>query len=591
MILIRMAVILLTMTLLLAVSGESDIDRRRAALAGLLTEFSQWSSAANADLRITDFSDAAIDLRIHQLRRYLDRLDNIGTRGFGDVERLNAAILHRWLSERVEQAELRPWKMPVTQFAGMHLEAAQIAARQEIRTRQDFDAYLMMLRQVPVQLEETIALAREGIALGLVPPRTLLRQVADQADRIGSLPVKQSPFFAPLTVESFRGAEAQRPQMQRQLQLVIENEVAPAYQSFARFVRDVYVPEGRTDVGLWALPDGERRYAFAVRKATTADLTPEEIHQIGLLEVERIGAEISALSKKLGYARLEDLNRAVATSRTMVAKNRNDVLESYQQHIDSIQKMLPHYFGTLPRAGVEIASIESFREAEAPGAQYVASNGRSPARILVNTAPDARHKLGFESNAYHEGVPGHHLQIAVARDLQMASFRRHLDYQAFTEGWALYAERLAKEMGGFSDPYSDYGRLQAEMLRAIRLVVDTGLHHKRWSREQAREFFRNHSVMGNRGIDVEIDRYLAIPAQALSYKIGELKILQLRERATRELDADFDIRRFHDTILGGGPLPLDLLEERVDQWIAAENSRATQQASMRIDLSRLALAR
>jgi uncharacterized protein (DUF885 family) len=306
-------------------------------------------------------------------------------------------------------------------------------------------------------------------------------------------------------------------------------------------------------------------------------MTPDQIHQIGLREVARIEVEMAAAAKRAGFASLETFRASIAGNPALHPASREQILDIYRGHLEAMRRELPKLFGRLPRADFIVVQVEEFREKEAASAQYVgpAADGSRPGRIEVNTGDFAkRTTLTMESTAYHEAVPGHHLQVAIQQELEgLPAVRRYwLGYNAYSEGWALYSERLGEEVGRYQDPYSYYGHLQDEMLRAIRLVVDTGLHEKRWSREQVVKFFRDHSSIDEVEVQSETDRYIVWPGQALAYKVGELQILELRARARRELGSSFDLRRFHDTLLGTGELPLDVLETRIDAWIATEKA-------------------
>jgi Uncharacterized protein conserved in bacteria len=342
-------------------------------------------------------------------------------------------------------------------------------------------------------------------------------------------------------------------------------------------VRDDYAPRGRTEAGIWALPDGVARYANRVKRSTTTNLTPEEIHQIGLREVARIEGEMLAIAQKQGYSDLKSFRAAIENNPDLKPKSADDLLNLYRHYIDQMWVRLPELFGRLPKAKLVVEPTEEFRQATAAAAEYNQGtpDGSRPGKVQVNTGDFAKRKtITAESTSYHEGVPGHHMQIAIAQELTgIPPFRQQGGNTAFVEGWALYSERLGKEIGFYQDPYSDYGRLEDEMLRAIRLVVDTGLHDKKWSREQVVQFFHDHSAADEVDLQAETDRYIVWPGQALGYKIGQLKILELRERAKKELGDRFDIRAFHDQVLGGGSLPMNVLEERIDDWIDREKAR------------------
>ena len=343
---------------------------------------------------------------------------------------------------------------------------------------------------------------------------------------------------------------------------------------FARFVKEEYAPKGRLEPGMWSLPDGNARYAAQVKRLTTTDKTPEEIHRIGLQQVAELERQMMVIAKKQGFTDLKAFNASIEKNPKLHYQSREQILELYRKYIAGMKPKLPELFGRLPKADVEVDAVETFREKEASGAQYNqgAKDGSRPGRVMVNTSePEKRQFISTESTAYHEGVPGHHLQISIAQELdELPPIRQQTNYGAYVEGWALYSERLGKEVGFYQDPYSDYGRLQDEMLRAIRLVVDTGFHAKKWTREQVVQFFHDHSATAEVEVQSETDRYIAWPGQALGYKMGQLKILELRERAKKALGSRFDVREFHDQVLGAGALPLDVLEQRIDAWIAGK---------------------
>jgi uncharacterized protein (DUF885 family) len=357
----------------------------------------------------------------------------------------------------------------------------------------------------------------------------------------------------------------------------IQGEVLPAYKRFAAFVRDDYAPHGRTEPGVWALPDGAERYRFQIRRMTTTDLTAGEIHQIGLKQLADTEAEMLALAHKLGFNDLASLNEHIKNDRKFYATSGQQVLDLYTRYTRQMEAQLPKLFGRLPQNKLEVIPMDQFRAKNAVPADYNAGaqDGSRPGHINVNEwDPEHRLTLNIEAIAYHEGVPGHHLQISIAQELRdLPPFRKNGEYTAFVEGWALYSERLGKEIGFYEDPYSDYGRLENEMWRAIRLVIDTGVHEKHWSREQMVEYFHRYTAMDEPNVQSEVDRYIAWPGQALAYKLGQLEILRLREEARQKLGANFDLRAFHDEVVGSGPLPLGVLHSRVESWIGAQQAR------------------
>jgi uncharacterized protein (DUF885 family) len=415
---------------------------------------------------------------------------------------------------------------------------------------------------------------KRGLEKHLVPPRILLEQCVGQTEALAGGAAEDSPFAQPLHKFPAEIAAADRDRIRAAILTAVRDQVQPAYRAFAAFLRDDYVPHGRAEVGMWALPDGAARYAARIKEMTTTDLTADQIHQIGLDEVARIEREEAALARRLGFADLAGFRRHVREDKQLYARSREDILARYRRYTDQMYARLPQLFGRLPRQRLTIKPVEAFREKQAAVAAYVqgAPDGSRPGVIDVNTS-DASKRLTIEieATAYHEGVPGHHLQVAIQQELgALPPFRQQGSYGAFDEGWALYAERLGSEVGLYQDPYSDYGRLQNEMWRAIRLVVDTGLHARRWTRDQVVQFFHDHSTLDEPNVQAETDRYIAMPGQALGYKIGELTILRLRGQAQAALGKRFDLRAFHDEVVGAGALPLDILERRIAAWIAAQ---------------------
>jgi len=525
--------------------------------------------------RSSDLSAAAEAAELAASRSFLARLEAVDPRGFPEQEALTRTLLVRQLREQVEDSRFEWWKMRVSQMSGVHLQAPQLASLLAFHSARDYDDYAVRLRNLPRQLDDTIANMRLGMAAGLVPPRFLLEKVAAQAEAVAAGKPEDTPFARPLASMPAELPPAERQRIREAFVAAIRDGVVPAYQRFARFVREEYAPRGRTEPGIWALPDGEARYAAEVRRMTTTELTPEAIHRIGLSEVARIEGQMLAVARKLGHTDLASFGAALDADPALHPRSREQMLELYRGYIDGMAKELPRLFGRLPRAGFQVAPVESYREKTAAGAQYLppSPDGARPGQIQVNTGDfEKRKTISFESTAYHEGLPGHHLQIAIAQELPGLPPVRRLGtfYGAFVEGWALYAERLGEEVGKYQDPYSYYGHLQEEMLRDIRLVVDTGIHWKHWSREQAVEYFRAHSNLDEVEIQAETDRYISWPGQALSYKIGQLEILELREKARRALGGRFDLRAFHDEVLGAGSLPLDVLAARIDGWIAQQ---------------------
>ncbi len=582
----KLALALLTLCLTVPAPAQElsaeDLDRRRKALSDLLAEQWEYTLKTSPEFasiigdkryndQVSDVSERAVIADTAVTRRFLKRFEAIDTRGFGEQERLNRDLMVRTLRQGLGWERFKPWQTPVNQMGGVHLGAPQLASLLPFQTVKDYDDYIVRLTKFPKIMNDTMTNMRKGMANRLMPPKFLLEKVAEQAKGIADTPADKSPFAVPLTKfpESFSDADKER--LRRDMLAAIEKHVIPSYRKFEAFVRDEYAPKGRTEVGVWALPDGAERYAFVVQNQTTTNLKPDEIHQIGLREVARIEGEMLEIAKKLGFSDLKSFNASLETNPAVKAKSAQHILDSYRKYIDQMYERLPQLFGRLPKAKLVVEPTQAFREKEASGAEYNTGSpdGSRPGIVYVNTYDaTSRKTISFESTAYHEGVPGHHMQLSIQQELaELPPFRQQGGETAFAEGWALYSERLGKEVGFYQDPYSDYGRLNDEMLRAIRLVVDTGLHSKKWTREQVVQYFRDHSAVDEVEIQSETDRYIVWPGQALAYKIGQLKILELRERAHRELGSKFDIRSFHDEVLGAGALPMQTLEERIERWI------------------------
>ena len=568
-------------------AAPADLESRRKAMKDLLAEQWEYTLSHSPEFasvlgdkrwndKVSDFSQEEIERDLAKTKEFLNRFEAIDPTGFPEQEALTRTLLVRSFREQLEDARFKNWEMPVTQIYGIHLDAPQLVSLLSFETVKDYDDYVARLKALPVLIDQVVVQMRKGMAEKLMPPRFLLEKVVTQAEGIANAKAEDSPFAMPLSKlpASFSGADKAR--IQGAVLGAIRDSVTPAYVRFTRFVREEYAPKGRTEPGMWSLPDGEARYANVVRRQTTSNLTPDEIHRIGVEQVASIEKDMTADAKRLGFPTWKALAPAIEKDPKRHFHSREEILAAYRKFIDRMKPQLPKLFGRLPKSDLVVMQVEEFREKEASGAQYNQGtpDGKRPGHVMVNTsAPETRKTISTESTAYHEGVPGHHLQIAIAQELEgLPPQRQQGFYAAFVEGWALYSERLGKEIGFYEDPYSDFGRLQDEMLRAIRLVVDTGFHSRRWTRQQVVDYFHAHSAIDEVDVQTETDRYISIPGQALSYKVGQLKILELRERAKKTLGAKFDIRKFHDTVLDAGALPLDVLESRVDAWIASEKS-------------------
>jgi uncharacterized protein (DUF885 family) len=561
-----------------------DVAARRKALADLITEHWEYNLKTNPEFasilgdkryndRWSDNTPAAIDANLKELAAFRQRFEAIDTTGFPEQEALNKTLMVRDLKETLDNARFKNWEMPVAQNYGIHIQAAQFVQFLPFDTVKDYDDYLTRLKTFPRVMDETLALMRAGLADHLMPPKFLLAKVADQADGIAKQKAEDSPFAMPLSKFPKAVSDSEQKRLREQILGAIRDQVVPAYVKFAAYVRSDYAPAGRTEPGVWSLPDGDARYAALVKSSTTTDMTPEEIHQLGLREVARIEGEMQKVAEQLHFKDWKALSASIEADPKLHAHSRQEIVDLYSKYIAQMNDKLPQLFGLLPKGKCIVKPIEEFREKEASGAEYNQGtpDGSRPGIVMVNTGDFAKRKtINIETTAYHEGVPGHHMQIAIAQELpDLPQFRAQGGNTAYVEGWALYAEDLGREVGFYQDPYNLYGHYMDEMLRAIRLVVDTGFHSKHWTRDQVVQFFHDHSGIDEVEVQSETDRYIAVPSQALGYKIGQLKIKELREHAKQELGPKFDIKSYHDQVLGAGALPLDVLANRIDSWIAA----------------------
>ena len=572
-------------------AADAGVEARRKQLMSALDdeweyalrtypEFATYVGDSRYNDKLSDHSPEAIERDLKHAQEALKRIEAIDAAGFPEQEKLNRQLAMRELREQIEGIPLKDWEMPVNQMGGIHLSYASMPSQLPFRTVKDYEDYLARLHQIPRAFDQTITVMRLGMKDHMMPPRYVLEKVATQAEDVAGKPPEASPFLQPVLKFPSGISEAEQKRLRDAVLASVKNEVGPAYAKLAKFVRAEYAPKGRTDYGVWALPNGDLIYRFKVRQMTTTDLAPDEIHRLGLKQVEEIEAEMLKIARQQGFSDLKSFNAHIRTDRRLYATSGQQLLDLYQHYTDQMYAKLPQLFGHLPQNKLEVVPMEAYRAPDEVPADYspgAPASGR-PGRINVNEyAPEKRLLLNAEAIAYHEGIPGHHLQFTVAAELPaLPPFRKYADFTAYSEGWAFYSERLAKEAGFYQDPYSEYGRLGNEMWRAVRLVVDTGVHSKRWSRDQMLDFFRQHTAMDEQNIVTEVDRYIVWPGQALAYKLGQMKIIELRERARQRLGDRFDIRAFHDAVLAEGPLPLDVLEKHMDQWLASQRTSAGQ---------------
>ncbi len=524
--------------------------------------------------QLTDYSAKAVNDELARERGYIEQLSAIDTAGLSDQERLSAALMLRSLTDDLEAAKFKEWEMPVTQFSGIQIDLPRLVNQLQFDSSKDYDDYISRLKKLPVAFSQIMTNMQLGVDEGRVPPQYLLEKVLVQTQTLADQKPEASPFAAPLKkFPKTVGADEQK-QISSDLLNVISTVVLPSYQRFAKFLKVAYIPSGRKDAGVWALPNGDSYYEFKIRQNTTLNKSAAEIHQLGIDEVKRDEAEMLAIAQKLGFNDLKSFNVALKANPKERPASAQQMLDLCRGYIAQMQPKLPELFGRLPKAPVEVVAVPAYAEKDSAPAYYEhgTPDGRRPGRVNINTYDFADRSLApLESMSYHEGVPGHHLQISIAQELTgLPEFRKHLHYTAYSEGWGMYSERLGKDVGFFQDPYNDYGRLEGDIWRAIRLVVDTGVHSQHWTRQQMVDYFHEHSAIDEPDVQAEVDRYIASPGQALGYKVGQLEILALREKAKTALGSKFDIKAFHDEVLDSGPLPLDVLEQRVDAWIASQ---------------------
>ena len=570
-------------------AAPADVATRVQALNALLTE--QWQHQLQnspefatmlGDLRYNDrWSDMSLAHMAAENRvtaDYLKRFEAIDTSGFSDTDKLNQQLMVRQLKDQLRGYQLKLYEMPLDQMSGIHLQLAGFVSSIPFDNTKEYEDYLARLKAVPKGFEQVTAVARQGLRDGLMPPKYLLEKIVTQIDSIARPAGMDSVFAEPLKHFPKSVSPADQKRLHDEILAAIDHDVRPAYRKLGQFVAKDYAPHGRSQPGVWSLPNGDAIYRYDVEQMTTTRDTPAQIHALGLAEVKRIEGEMTAIARAQGFKDLASFRASLSTNPKTHATSREDILDRYRRYLAQMQPELPKLFGLLPKTDVVVKPVEAFREKEAAAAEYHPGtpDGSRPGQIFVNTGDFAhRSVLTIESTAYHEGIPGHHMQISIAQTLpKLPPFRQHAGYTAYIEGWALYAEQLGKEIGFYRNPLSDYGRLSDELLRADRLVLDTGVHYKHWTRQQMVDFFHAHSSEDEPDVQAETDRYISWPGQALAYKMGELKILELRARAKRELGDRFDLRAFHDEILDGGALPLDVLETRVNAWIVAQKATA-----------------
>jgi uncharacterized protein (DUF885 family) len=570
-------------------ADNTDLSTREAQFKKLLAD--EWeyelrespeTATSIGDYRYndrwSDLSIAHVQQQKKDLQQWLERFEAVDTAGFPEQQQLSEQLMVRNLKDNIEGIDLKTYEMPVDQVNGEQLAPAQFVALVPLDSTKHYQDYLSRLQKIPLLFDQVIEVLKQGEKDRLMPPRYLLEKAVTQCNNLAEPAGEASVFGQPVQKFPDSVPQADRKRLHDEVLAAVDNDVRPAYRKLASFLETEYVPKGRTEFGVWALPGGDALYRYDIRLQTTTNMDPGQIHDLGLKEVARIEGEELAIAKKLGFNDLKSFRASLKNNPKEFATSPEQILDKYRGYIGQMRPELPKLFGLLPKTPLEIRPMQDFRAKEGAAADYWPGtpDGSRPGIVYVNTS-DYTHRtlLTMESTAYHEGIPGHHMQISIAQQLpELPAFRRYGGYNAYAEGWALYAERLGKDIGFYKNPYSDYGRLSDELLRAVRLVVDTGVHYKHWTRQQMVDYFHEHSGEDEPNVQSETDRYIAWPAQALGYKLGQLEILKLRMVAEKQLGSQYDIRAFHDEILNGGALPLDVLDARVTAWMQAQKAAA-----------------
>ncbi len=511
---------------------------------------------------------------VKQTREFLKRAEAIVADGLSDRAKLDKLLFERSLKQNIEEFEFKTYLIPITNRYGFHIGFPETRRTSPFETTKDYENYIQRLGKFRAYSQQHIELMRVGIEKGFTLPSVVLQGYAEPIETHIVQDPEKSLFFDPFREFSDGVPPSEHKRLQDDARKAIQESVVPGYQAFLDFMRDEYVPDARGSLGASALPNGRDYYRFCVRKFTTLPLTPEQVHNTGLQEVKRIRSEMDEILAKVKFegdfpAFLEHLR----TDEKHYAKTPEELMQKTALELKRMDGLLPSLFKTLPRTPYGIREVPAYIAPQTTTAYYMqpAGDGTKAGFYYVNTYDlKSRPLYGVQALSLHEAVPGHHLQLALQQEMDMPNFRKFGGFTAFIEGWALYAERLGLEVGFYEDPYDDFGRLTYEIWRACRLVVDTGIHYFGWTREQAIEFMEQNSGLSKHNIRAEVDRYISWPGQALAYKTGELKIRELRRVAEKKLGDAFDIRDFHEVVLGQGAVPLDVLEQQVQAYLEVQ---------------------
>ncbi|MFN2414335.1 MAG: DUF885 family protein [Pyrinomonadaceae bacterium] len=527
--------------------------------------------------RWTDLSLAAVERRQQHRLQTRARLDRIDRARLPAADRLNYDLFRKDLEDDIEEFKFRLYLMPVSQGGGIQ-SADQLSDRLRFQTVKDYEDWLARLRAYPAYVDQTMELMREGVRARVLWPKVTPQRVPGQLDRQLALGPEESGFYKPFRNFPADIPEDVRARLRGQAREAVAGGVLPALRRLREYFVKEYLPASFDQVGAWQWPDGAEAYAFLARRYTTTDMTPEQIHQKGLSEVARIRAEMQKVMTQVGFKGThKEFFKKLRTDDEFYYKKPEDLLAAYRAVAKRIDPNLVKVFKTIPRMPYGVIPIPDTLAPDTTTAYYnqPAADGSRPGYYYVNLyKPETRPKWEMMALSLHESVPGHHFQISRAMELgEIPKFRRYGGYTAFVEGWGLYAESLGEDMGLYDDPYSKFGQLTYEMWRAVRLVVDTGMHFYKWDRQRAIDYFLDNAAKTELDVTNEIDRYITDPGQALAYKIGELKFKELRARSKTQLGERFDIREFHDLVLGSGAVPLDVLEGNVNDWLSRQKTQ------------------
>ncbi|MEX2258796.1 MAG: DUF885 domain-containing protein [Woeseia sp.] len=513
-------------------------------------------------------------------REYLDRVMEIEASQLTGQDRLTYETFRYSRELDLEGTRYPAHLQPINQFYSITSTFVQLGSGSSVhpfKTVDDYDDFLARIDDFVVIVDQAIANMREGMEQGVVQPRILMEKTVPQLESQITAHVEDSTFFMPVKnmPDDFSDEDSER--LSKAYRAAIASKIVPTYERLRNFISDDYLAASRDTVGLRALPGGADWYQYMVKLRTTTSMTPQQVHQVGLEEVERIHEEMRAVMEQVGFdGNLKEFFEFLNTDDQFYYDEPEQLIQGYRDMSDHIESLAPKLFNVFPKADFEVRAVEPFREQSASGGSYRrgSPDGSRPGVFFANTYDiKARPKWAMESLFLHEAIPGHHFQLSIQQELpDLPRFRRFGGYTAYIEGWGLYAESLGKELGVYTDPYQYFGALNAELWRAIRLVVDTGLHDQGWSRQDVLDYMYENSAVKEARAVSEAERYMAIPGQALAYKIGQLKIRELRDRAERTLGDRFDVKAFHTEVLIDGPLPLELLERKIDRWIESQQS-------------------